>query len=105
MPTFPSVISLRPTLTVDERAGRVAEPIAARTYPGMPGTFGQFRMVTALPTNGSGPVMVTEPLVIGDLLSYLGDPTDGSFVGENGPQYIHRLLTARWTENTRRLGG
>lgn len=105
MPIFPSTVSLRPTLTVDPNAGRVAEPVTARTYPGMPGTFGQIRMVTALPTNGDGPVMVREPLVLGDLLSYLGDPTDGSFVGEHGPLYIQRLLTARWTENTRRLGG
>lgn len=105
MPSFPTTISLRPTLTVDELAGRVAEPVVDRTYPGDPGTFGQFRMVTCLPTNGSGPVMVAEPVVLGDLLSYLGDPTDGSFVGEHGPQFIHRMVMARWVQNTRRLGG
>jgi hypothetical protein len=104
MPPFPSTISSRPTLTVDEQAGRVAEPVTNRTFPGMPGTFGYFRIVTCLPTNGVGPVMVGEPLVLGDGQSYLGDPF-GSFVGEHGPQYIHRLLSARWTENTRRLGG
>jgi hypothetical protein len=104
MSSFPSTVSLRPTLTVDENAGRVAEPVTNRTLPGMPGTFGFFRIVTCLPTNGAGPVMVMEPLVLGDGISYLGDP-DGTFVGEHGPQYIHRLLSARWTENTRRLGG
>lgn len=105
MPTFPSTVTSRPTLTVDENAGRVAEPVTDRTYPGIPGAFGYFRIVTCLPTNGAGPVMVMEPLVLGDGQSYLGDPTDATFVGEHGPQYIHRLLSARWTENTRRLGG
>jgi hypothetical protein len=105
MPSFPSTVSLRPTLTVDERAGRVAEPVGSvRTFPGMSGTFGYFRLVTCLPTNGAGPVLVMQPLALGDGQSYLGD-IDGNFVGEHGPQYIHRLLTARWTENTRRLGG
>jgi hypothetical protein len=105
MPTFPFTVSARPTLTVDERAGRVIEPVAPNgTYPGMPLAFGLMRMATCLPTNGAGPVMVVEPLVLGDGQSYLGDPS-GTFVGEHGPEYIHRLLSARWTENTRRLGG
>jgi hypothetical protein len=105
MPSFPRTVSLRPTLTVDARAGRVAEPTGVnRTYPGTPSAFGEFRIVTCLPTNGAGPVMVMQPLVLGDGQSYLGDPF-GNFVGEHGPQYIHRLLSARWTENTRRLGG
>ena len=105
---FPSTVSARPTLTVDENAGRVATSRSAgvdRTYPGLPeGSFNAMRMVTCLPTNGDGPVKVTDALVLGDGRSYLGDPF-GMFVGEHGPQFIHRLLTARWTENTRRLGG
>lgn len=108
MPVYPSTVTARPTLIVDERAGRVREPVLPNgTYPGTPFGFGLMRMVTCLPTNGDGPVMVAEPLVVGDATSrgYLVDPTDGSFVGEHGPQFIHRLLTARWVESTRRLAG
>lgn len=103
MPQLPSTITARPTLTVDARAGRVVEPASA-SYPGTPNPFGRARVVTALPTNGDGPVLIDLPVVLTDPSAYVVD-VGGNFVGFSSAFYIHRLLTARWTEDTRRLGG
>jgi hypothetical protein len=103
MPQLPSTITARPTVTVDERAGRVREPIIP-TFPGTPATFGRHRVVTALPTNGDGPVLVKLPEMLRSPGAYVVD-VDGNFVGGGSAIYIHRLITARWVEDTRRLGG
>jgi hypothetical protein len=103
MPQLPSTITARPTVTVDARAGRVREPVIA-TFPGTPAAFGRARVVTALPTNGDGPVLAQRPTVVVDPSAYVVD-TSGSFPGGNSAVWIHRLLTARWVEDTRRLGG
>jgi hypothetical protein len=104
MPQLPSTITARPTVTVDERAGRVREPAVIPTFPGTPATFGRHRVVTALPTNGDGPVLVSPPAMLRSPGAYVVD-TGGNFVGGNNAIWIHRLLTARWVEDTRRLGG
>lgn len=111
MPTAKlSTVSGRNTLVLDERGRRVVDE--AKPFPALPNqgsiglalAFGGFRLVTALPTNDSGPVQVSPPVVFGNALAYLGD-IDGNFVGEHGAQFIHRMVSARWVENTRRLGG
>jgi hypothetical protein len=105
MPQLPSTITARPTVTVDARAGRVVEPaLPDPTYPGTPGPFGRARVVTALPTNGDGPVLVSLPVMLRSPRAYVVD-ADGNFVGGGSALYIHRLVTARWVEDTRRLGG
>jgi hypothetical protein len=103
MPQLPSTVTARPTVTVDARAGRVREPVS-NSFPGTPGLFGRGRMVTCLPTNGDGPVLLRSAVAIGDPAAYLVDP-DGNFVGVASALYVHRMLTARWVEDTRRLGG
>jgi hypothetical protein len=103
MSQFPSTVTARPTVTVDERAGRVREP-APLTFPGIPGPFGRSRVVTALPTNGDGPVLLKLPTVLVDPGAYVVD-TGGGFAGDNNAIWVHRLTTARWVEDTRRLGG
>ena len=105
-----SSISQRPTYVVDERGRRVVDE--AKPFPALPDqktigmmlALGGFRMVTALPTNESGPVAVAPAVVFGSALAYLAD-VDGNLVGEHGAQFIHRMVSARWVENTRRLGG
>lgn len=111
MPQLPSTITARPTVTVDARAGRVRDPdTPIHGYPGTPGPFGgldtatRARVVTALPTNNDGPVLVTKAGIVADPRAYIVD-VDGNFVGTNSAFYIHRLITARWVEDTRRLGG
>jgi hypothetical protein len=68
--------------------------------------FGRMRVITAMPTNGSGPVLIEGPVLLTGPGpgSYVIDP-DGNFVGTTNAFFIHRLLTARWVEDTRRLGG
>lgn len=68
--------------------------------------FDRGRVVTAMPTNGSGPVLIDGAVLLADPApgSYLVD-IEGNFVGITNAFYVHRLLTARWVEDTRRLGG
>ena len=104
MPQYPVSITARPTLTVDERAGRVVDQVTPNpNYVGVPALWGRFRIVTCLPTNGDGPVQVLPAVAFADATAYLVDP-DGNFVGSNS-FFAHRLVAARWTEDTRRLGG
>lgn len=103
-PRYPKSITARPTLTVDQNAVRVIGVEKPNpSYPGLPGPFGRQRIVTCLPTNGDGPVQVVPAVVFADATAYLVD-IDGNFVGSE-PLFIHRLVSARWVEDTRRLGG
>lgn len=115
MVTYPKSTSARPQLVVDTSQQRIVDSNAPAQAPNPPvpplqgsvgqqAPFGRGKMLTALPTNGSGPVMLSPPVVFGSSLSYLVDP-DGFFVGERAAVFVHRLLTARWVEDTRRLGG
>lgn len=105
-----STVSLRNTLVVDERGRRVVDE--AKPFPAVPDQktvgiqsgWGRQRIVTALPTNEAGPVMAMPAVVFADALGYLTD-IDGNFVGEHSAGFIHRLVYARWVEDTRRLGG
>jgi len=95
--------SWRPEVLVDERGRRVTDGDGGTV--GIPGPLGRERVTTALPLNGSGPVQVAGPPVVhSNQLSYLAD-ADGTLIGTVPPVWIHRLLPARWTEDTRRLGG
>jgi hypothetical protein len=102
MPQIPNTTSTRPELLLSPDPSRVVDAQSATV--GRQAQFGRARMLTALPLNSDGPVQIFPPVVLGSPLSYLIDP-DGNFVGERGAGFVHRLLTARWVEDTRRLGG
>jgi hypothetical protein len=59
------------------------------------------RLLSALPTNGSGPVPIRAPEVVIDPWSFqTQDPSLATGIGSEG-LYVHRLLWARMTEATR----
>jgi hypothetical protein len=90
----------RPSVVVDPAAfGIVNSPDAS--ILGRPGSFGRERLVSALPLD-PGPALLAPPTVVRDAGSaYLADP-DGALIGE-AAVWVERMLTARWTEDTRRF--
>jgi hypothetical protein len=92
-------LSDRPELLTDDASQQVADPVP--NIIGRSGPFGRDRVVYALPM---GPVdVVTQVLVHDDDGAYLADP-DGNLIGM--PRVtVHRMVAARWTEDTRRLAG
>lgn len=94
-------LNARPVLLVDNLGRRVVDPDGG--YIGVPGSFSRNRVVSALPL-ANGPRLLVKPVVVHDqLLSYLGDPA-GNLIGVPG-QWVSRLISARWTENTRQIAG
>jgi hypothetical protein len=92
--------SPRPTVTVDPAAYGVVDPTGG--FVGLPGPFGRERVMSALPLD-PGPALLSPPTVIHDGgSSFLADPDD-NLIGEPAV-WVSRMLTARWTEDTRRLG-
>jgi hypothetical protein len=93
-------LSPRPELVVDNHARRVGD---ASTRVGLGGPFGRERIVTALPLNKAGGArLIVAPVILHDAgLGFLGD-ADGNVIGEP-PVWVHRMATARWTADTRRL--
>lgn len=115
MPPRISSTSDRATLLVDGNFGRRVidnEPNVVSAFPaqtqgsvGFPGTFGRNRMVTALPLNNDGPVKLRSPIVLADPQgNYLVDILN-EFTGQQDAIWVHRLLTAVVTGDTRRLAG
>lgn len=93
--------SARPAVVVDPAAFGIVDP-ASTTVVGRPGPFGRQRIVPVLPFE-SGPALLAPPTVIRDPgAAYLADP-DGALIGV-AAVWVNRMLTARWTEDTRRLG-
>lgn len=89
-----------PTVTVDPAAFGVG--VSAGDVVGLPGPFGRERVMSALPLD-PGPALLSPPTVIHDGGSaFLADPDD-NLIGEPAV-WVSRMLTARWTEDTRRLG-
>ena len=59
--------------------------------------------MSALPLDG-GPVALATPTMLQDSAGVaIADP-QGNVIGEPGV-IVHRMLSARWTEDTRRLAG
>jgi hypothetical protein len=93
----------RPELVVDPRAYRVYDS-PTDTSVGFQGPFGRARCLYALPVNESPQAWLAPHRVIHDNGgAYLADP-EGNLIGMNGV-WVPRMLTARWTEDTRRLAG
>ena len=89
----------RPSVVVDPAAFGVGDPTG--TVVGRPGPFGRERVMSALPLDPP-PTLLSPPTVVRDAGSaYLADP-DGALIGEPA-EWVERMLTARWTEDTRRF--
>lgn len=85
---------------VDPAAFGIADPTGG--IVGRPGPFGRERVMSALPLD-PGPALLSPPTVVHDPGSaYLADPDD-NLIGEPAV-WVSRMLTARFTEDTRRLG-
>lgn len=93
--------SSRPSVVVDPAAFGVAiKP--PPTIVGRDAPFGRERVMSALPLD-PGPALLAPPTVVHDHGSvYLADP-DGALIGEPA-LWVDRMLTARFVEDTRRLG-
>jgi hypothetical protein len=92
--------SPRPSVVVDPAAFGVVAP-ADGSFVGLPGPLGRERVMSALPLD-PGPALLSPPTVVRDASSaYLADP-DGALIGE-AAVWVNRMLTARWTEATRRF--
>jgi hypothetical protein len=90
----------RPSVVVDPAAFGVLDPPSG-SFVGRPGPFGRERVMSALPLD-PGPALLSPPTVVHDAGSaYLAD-SDGALIGE-AAVWVNRLLTARWTEDTRRF--
>jgi hypothetical protein len=96
-------LSARPELVVAGDGSSVIDRTTA-TRVGIAGPFGRERVTDALPTNkAGGAVKLANAQALHDAqLCYLADP-DGNLVGENNAVWVHRMLYARWTQDTRRL--
>jgi hypothetical protein len=96
-------LSGRPEILIDNNGFPVVGAVD-KSRVGRPGPFGRERMVTAIPTNEAaiGPVQLAASQLVHDTQAfYLADPA-GNLLGAPAV-WIHRLLTARWTQDTRRL--
>ena len=92
--------SPRPSVVVDPAAFGVGVPPG--DVVGRPGPFGRERVMSALPLD-PGPALLSPPTVVRDAgAAFLADP-DGALIGDPAV-WVDRMLTARWTEDTRRLG-
>lgn len=92
-------LSARPELLRDDDSSQIADPVPQ--IVGVPGPFGRHRVVFALPM---GPVQLQPRVVLHDGNgAYLADP-QGNLIGTD-KVVVHRMLAARWTEDTRRLAG
>lgn len=96
-------LSSRPYVVVDERGRSVGEGASTSSRIGLDGPLGRERCLYALPLNGSGPVQWWPHVVIRDQGSVQLADSSGNVIGE-GAVWISRLLTARWVEDSRRLG-
>jgi hypothetical protein len=91
--------SPRPSVVVDPAAYGVVDPTGSLV--GRQGPFGRERVMSALPLD-PGPCLLSPPTVVRDPgASFLAD-ADGNLIGEPAV-WVGRMLTARWTEDTRRF--
>ena len=93
----------RSTVLVDPRAFGVVDPstnfIGEAQQP-----IGRSRLLYALPLD-PGPALLSPATVVRDgSLAYLVDPAV-AMIGESGPLWISRMMTALPTEDTRGMGG
>lgn len=91
--------SSRPAVVVDPAAFGVVD--STGQFVGRQGPFGRERVLFALPLD-PGPALLSPPVVVHDPgSSFLADP-DGALIGVEAA-WVSRMLSARWTEDTRRF--
>lgn len=100
-------LSARPDLVIDPAGNRIvdsaADPLFAATTVGMQGPFGRERVVAAL-KGKCGPVQIAPKIALCDNQGYLlVDPYTNFVVGESNGVWVHRMLAATRTHDTRRL--
>jgi hypothetical protein len=95
-------LSVRPTIVVSEASQGVSE-VQTPAHVGRPGPWGRSRVVYALPLAG-GPTLLRPPLVVHD--------QNGAYLASAAQElqgrtwvWVPRMLAARFTEDTRRIGG
>jgi hypothetical protein len=96
-------LSARPEILIDNNGFPLIDPVD-KSRVGMPGPLGRHRIVSAIPSNESeaGPLLLSADVALHDnQLFYLADP-QGNLIGTPAI-WVHRLLHARWTQDTRRL--
>lgn len=96
-------LSARPELVVGPASNPLVDSGTPQEQIGIPGPVGRERCVYALPTGGVGAQQFAADTALRDQAStQVVDPA-GNVVGEPTAVWIPRLLTARWTEDSRRL--
>ena len=94
-------VSPRPELLVSDRGALTEDP--GNTQVGFRGSpLGQERVVFALPTNGFGPVQVSFDETVQSDGALLADPS-GAVVGVTSSVWVHRMVSAPPTQDTRRF--
>lgn len=95
-------VSARPELLVGDDGARIESP--SLTQVGLAGPLGRERVVFAVATNDSGPVLLApyDAALQGDG-ALVADPS-GNVVGTSGAVWVHRMLYAGKVADTRRLG-
>jgi hypothetical protein len=94
----------RPDLLVDHHSFRLADPDGNILGPDDSVRFGRCRMLYALPLGEAqtAPAPLQPPALVVDQHGFrLADPA-GNLLGKPDV-LVSRLLSARWTEDTRRL--
>ena len=96
-------VSPRPELLVADSGERIEDP--GKTQVGFRGSpLGQERVVFALATNGcgNGPVQIAAGETVQGDGARLADPS-GAVVGVTSSVWVHRMISAPPTQNTRRF--
>ena len=88
----------RPSVVVAPAAFVAVDPTTG-SIVGRPGPLGRERSLFALPLD-PGPALLSPATVIRNA-AYIADPA-GALIGVDSV-WVSRMLTARWTEDTRRL--
>jgi hypothetical protein len=93
-------LSPRPEIVVDSAGSPVSDAV---DLVGFAGPLGRHRLVAALPTNGTGPVLIARARTLADNRSLAVVDAAGTVLGSAGTVWVHRLVYAQRTPNTRRL--
>jgi hypothetical protein len=92
--------SPRPEIVVDSTGSPVSDAV---DVVGFAGPLGRHRLVAALPIGGTGPLLIRRARALADSRSLGVVDAAGTVLGTAGTVWVHRLLYAQRTPDTRRL--